>query len=80
MAKLVTTQYRENYGSHDWNGKGDCPQYWKSKGGEVYIVDDSIDIKIFEDTIAHSISLYKEYSSCLLLELLFYSILILRYL
>jgi len=54
MAKLVTTQYRENYGSHDWNGKGDCPQYWKSKGGEVYIVDDSIDIKIFEDTIAYS--------------------------
>lgn len=54
MAKLVTTQYRENYGSHDWNGKGDCPQYWKSKGGEVYIVDDSIDIKIFEDTIGYS--------------------------
>ena len=54
MAKLVTTQYRENYGSHNWNGKGDCPQYWKSKGGEVYIVDDSIDIKIFEDTIAYS--------------------------
>lgn len=54
MAKLVTTQYRENYGSHDWNGKGDCPQYWKSKGGEVYIVDDSIDIKIFEDTIVYS--------------------------
>jgi len=54
MAKLVTTQYRENYGSHDWNGKGDCQQYWKRKGGEVYIVDDSIDIKIFEDTIAYS--------------------------
>lgn len=36
------------------DGKGDCPQYWKSKGGEVYIVDDSIDIKIFEDTIAYS--------------------------
>ena len=54
MATIVSTQYRENYGAHSWNGKGDCPQYWKSKGGEVYIVDDSIDIKIFEDTIGYS--------------------------
>lgn len=39
MAMLVIrTQYRENYGAHDWNGEGECPQYWKSKGGSEYKV------------------------------------------
>ena len=32
------TQYRENYGAHDWDGVGDCPQYWKNKGGDAYIL------------------------------------------
>ena len=35
------TQYLENYGAHDWNGEGECPQYWKSKGGDAYIVSAS---------------------------------------
>jgi len=26
----------ENYGAHDWDGEGECPQYWKFKGGEDY--------------------------------------------
>jgi len=26
-------QYRENYAAHDWDGTGECPQYWKFKGG-----------------------------------------------
>lgn len=40
MQKLVIeTQYRENYGAHDWDGKGECPQYWKSKGGSTYVVN-----------------------------------------
>ena len=26
----------ENYGAHDWDGVGECPQYWKFKGGEDY--------------------------------------------
>jgi hypothetical protein len=39
MAKLlITTQVYENYGSHDWDGKGECPQYWKAKGGSDYMV------------------------------------------
>ena len=39
MAKLhIQTQYQENYGAHDWDGKGECPQYWKFKGGEDYFV------------------------------------------
>jgi hypothetical protein len=28
----------ENYGAHDWNGEGECPQHWKMKGGEDYFI------------------------------------------
>ena len=39
MAKLlISTQYYENYGAHDWEGVGECPQYWKPKGGSEYVV------------------------------------------
>lgn len=39
MSKLlITTQVYENYGAHDWEGVGECPQYWKAKGGEDYVV------------------------------------------
>lgn len=39
MSKLlITTQVYENYGAHDWDGKGECPQYWKAKGGNDYVV------------------------------------------
>ena len=39
MNKLViNTQYEENYGAHDWDGTGECPQYWKFKGGSTYVV------------------------------------------
>lgn len=39
MAKLlITTQVYENYGAHDWDGVGDCPQYWKAKGGNDYVI------------------------------------------
>ena len=39
MAKLlITTQVYENYGAHDWDGKNECPQYWKAKGGNDYVV------------------------------------------
>ncbi len=39
MAKLlITTQVYENYGAHDWDGVGQCPQYWKAKGGSDYVV------------------------------------------
>jgi hypothetical protein len=26
----------ENYGAHDWDGEGECPQRWKFKGGSEY--------------------------------------------
>lgn len=40
---LVYTQHRENYAVHDWDGKGEVPQYWKNKGGDIYILEGSID-------------------------------------
>ena len=39
MSKLlISTQVHENYGAHDWDGAGQCPQYWKAKGGNDYVV------------------------------------------
>ena len=39
MAKLhIYTQDQENYGAHDWDGEGECPQYWKFKGGQDFFV------------------------------------------
>ncbi len=39
MSKLlISTQYQENYGAHDWDGTGTCPQYWKFKGGSDYVI------------------------------------------
>ena len=51
MAKLlISTQVYENYGAHDWDGKGECPQYWKAKGGNEYVV------KNFKANIRRSIA------------------------
>lgn len=36
MKLHIVTQYMENYGAHDWDGEGECPQHWKMKGGEDY--------------------------------------------
>jgi hypothetical protein len=38
MKVLISTQYLENYGAHDWDGVGECPQYWKAKGGSEYFL------------------------------------------
>jgi hypothetical protein len=38
MNRLILTQITENYGAHDWSGEGRCPQYWKNKGGNVYVL------------------------------------------
>ena len=38
MKIVVQTQHMENYGAHDWDGVGECPQYWKAKGGDTYVV------------------------------------------
>jgi len=39
MKLVINTQSKENYGAHDWDGKGECPQYWKFKGGNTYVVE-----------------------------------------
>lgn len=39
MKLVITTQHKENYGAHDWDGQGECPQYWKFKGGSTYVVE-----------------------------------------
>ena len=36
MMLVIRTQFMENYGAHDWDGPGECPQYWKMKGGSEY--------------------------------------------
>ena len=38
MKLVIQTQYKENYGAHDWDGQGECPQYWKFKGGDTFVV------------------------------------------
>jgi hypothetical protein len=38
MKIVIQTQIKENYGAHDWDGQGECPQYWKFKGGSTYVV------------------------------------------
>ena len=44
MAKLlIQTQIHENYGAHAWDGEGECPQYWKAKGGEEYVLPNFTD-------------------------------------
>lgn len=39
MKLVINTQFMENYGAHDWDGVGSCPQYWKAKGGDTYVVE-----------------------------------------
>jgi len=43
MKAIIQTQHLENYGAHDWDGQGTCPQYWKPKGGDTYIFNCSVE-------------------------------------
>jgi hypothetical protein len=38
---VVNTQVKENYGAHNWDGTGKCPQYWKYKGGHSRVLAES---------------------------------------
>ena len=49
MNVLVMTQIRENYGAHDWDGTGECPQMWKCKGGEDYIIEGAPSVEDAEE-------------------------------
>ena len=45
----ATYQYMENYGAPSWDGKGECPQYWKNKGGHYMLLADGITMEMLED-------------------------------
>ena len=51
MKLLITTQTYENYGAHDWDGKNECPQYWKAKGGSDYVVKKFRDFNAVTETV-----------------------------
>lgn len=65
MKLLITSQTRENYGAHDWDGTGACPQYWKNKGGCYYVVEnvstDAGDIEMVAEWACSQINDYSEY-------------------
>ena len=44
---LIHSQYEENYAAHDWDGKGDCPQSWKSKGGHTFEIEVDSDVVMY---------------------------------
>ena len=46
---LIHTQYEENYGAHDWNGEGECPQRWKMKGGHIFQIEMDFDIMMYSE-------------------------------
>jgi hypothetical protein len=51
MKLLIQTQVYENYGAHDWDGTGTCPQYWKAKGGNDYVVKNFKDFGAVTETV-----------------------------
>ena len=56
MKLVIRTQFQENYGAHDWDGEGSCPQYWKFKGGEdfFYMLGDAgRNPEAIEEIVAH---------------------------
>lgn len=62
---VIATQYLENYGAHDWDGEGECPQRWKPKGGSTYIVSASaadIACSKWWDSVESTINSASEYS------------------
>ncbi len=48
MKIVIHTQFRENYGAHNWDGEGECPQYWKNKGGSVFVVPNLTPMQVIE--------------------------------
>ena len=67
MKLVIHTQHEENYGAHDWDGQGECPQRWKFKGGDTYVVENAtfspLETQTFVDTyINESNEGWKEYA------------------
>ena len=65
MMLVIQTQYMENYGAHDWDGTGECPQYWKSKGGSSFKVKNiplNIDFQAVVDMLKPELDYSNDYS------------------
>lgn len=64
MKLFISTQYKENYGAHSWDGEGECPQYWKFKGGENYVafLDEGEDVDGAIECLTHLIE-YADHGS-----------------
>lgn len=57
----IFTQIIENYGAHDWDGEGECPQYWKKKGGNTFILTDDVDLVEFAEAITCKDDYFEEF-------------------
>lgn len=44
-AIIARYQFLENYGAHCWDGKGECPQHWKFKGGTDIVIADDVTLQ-----------------------------------
>ena len=65
MMLVIQTQYCENYGAHDWDGVGACPQYWKFKGGSSYKitgVPEGVDAEAVIDIVRGEIEHKSDYA------------------
>jgi len=52
MKLVITTQVYENYGAHDWDGKGECPDVVKNfRGKDVTMAVMALREKIEEDSV-----------------------------
>ena len=57
----IFTQIIENYGAHDWSGEGECPQYWKKKGGNTYLLTNEVDPIAFASAITQKDDYFSEF-------------------
>ena len=72
MKLVINTQFKENYGAHDWDGKGECPQGWKFKGGDTYVVEVSLaqaQDEAFYEAVAKCIEHSSDYSEEYILDI-----------
>lgn len=63
-ALIAMYEYRENYGAHAWDGKGECPQHWKNKGGDEVVIAEGLtlqDIAIMGSKGIHKLIEASEY-------------------
>jgi hypothetical protein len=60
MKALITTQIHENYGAHDWDGEGTCPEYWKAKGSREYYIKDMTESSMVEAMLVNRSKIEKD--------------------